>query len=121
MSRLDKINRILRSLQTGSPESEGCALISGDGLLIGSALPQHLDQARVGGMSATLLSLGQRAARELERGDVEEVLVRGKHGYAVMISAGPEMVLLMLTSEKAMLGLVFLDIRRAAKELADVI
>lgn len=58
MSRVDSLNHILRSLQTGTPDIEACALISDDGLVIASALPQHVDEMRVAGMSATLLSLG---------------------------------------------------------------
>ena len=79
MSRVDHLNKILRSLQSGSPDVEASALISEDGLMIASALPAHVDETRVAGMSATLLSLGTRAATELERGDVLEVLVSCKH------------------------------------------
>ncbi|MFM2416764.1 MAG: hypothetical protein RL385_1487, partial [Pseudomonadota bacterium] len=85
MSRVNTLNRILRGLQSSSPDVEASALISEDGLMIASALPQHIDETRVAGMSATLSSLGARAAAELERGQVEEVLVRGSEGYAVMM------------------------------------
>ena len=62
MSRVDNLNRILRGLQSASPDVEASSLISEDGLMIASALPQHIDEARVAGMSATLSSLGARAA-----------------------------------------------------------
>ena len=121
MSRVDHLNRILRSLQSSSPDVEACALISEDGLIIASALPQHVDETRVAGMSATLSSLGARAATELERGDVQEVLVRGKEGYAVMVSAGQGALLLALASKQAKLGLVFLDMRRAVDDIRKVL
>ena len=72
-------------------------------------------------MSATLSSLGARAATELERGDVQEVLVRGKEGYAVMVSAGQGALLLALASKQAKLGLVFLDMRRAVDDIRKVL
>lgn len=121
MSRVESINRILRSLQSGSPDVEASALISEDGLMIASALPQHVDETRVAGMSATLLSLGTRAATELERGDVEEVLVRGSYGYAVMLAAGAGTLLLVLASKSAKLGLIFLDMRNAVTDLRQVL
>ena len=121
MSRIDSLNRELRSLQSSSPDVEASALISEDGLMIASALPQHIDETRVAGMSATLSSLGARAASELERGDVEEVLVRGKNGYAVMMSSGSNTLLLCLTSAQAKLGLIFLDMRRAIQEIRKVL
>ncbi|MBI5071235.1 MAG: roadblock/LC7 domain-containing protein [Deltaproteobacteria bacterium] len=121
MSRVETINRILRNLQAASPAVEASALISEDGLMLASALPQHVDESRVAGVSATLSTLGSRAARELERGDVEEVLVRGSYGYAVMISASAGTVLLALASREAKLGLIFLDMRRAVDDLRKVV
>jgi hypothetical protein len=89
--------------------------------MIASALPQHIDEARIAGMSATLLSLGTRAATELERGEVEQVLVRGSYGYAVMLAAGNGTLLLVLASASAKLGLVFLDMRNAVSGLKQVL
>ena len=121
MSRVDNLNRVLRALQSASPDVEASALISEDGLMIASALPQHIDETRVAGMSATLSSLGARAATELERGDVDEVLVRGKNGYAVMMAAGSGTLLLCLASKSAKLGLIFHDMRRAIDDIRKVL
>ncbi|MCK6551732.1 roadblock/LC7 domain-containing protein [Myxococcota bacterium] len=121
MSRVEQLNRILRSLQTASPDVEASALISEDGLMIASALPQHVEESRVAGMSATLLSLGTRAATELERGDVEEILVRGQDGYAVMVAAGSGTLLLALATKNAKLGLIFLDMRRTVAEIRKIL
>jgi predicted regulator of Ras-like GTPase activity (Roadblock/LC7/MglB family) len=108
-------------LASSSPDVEGCALISEDGLMIASALPQHIEETRVAGMTATLSSLGTRAATELERGDVQEVLVRGVEGYAVMMNASSGTLLLSLASKQAKLGLIFLDMRRAIDDLRRVL
>jgi predicted regulator of Ras-like GTPase activity (Roadblock/LC7/MglB family) len=121
MSRVDTLNKILRSLQSSSPDVEACALISEDGLMIASALPQHVDETRVAGMSATLSSLGTRAAHELERGEVQEVLVRGTDGYAAMMNSGHGTLLLAMASKQAKLGLLFLDMRRATEDLKKVL
>jgi len=121
MSRLDSLNRVLKNLQSESPGVEASALISEDGLMIASALPQDLDETRVGGMSATLLNLGTRAATELRRGTVREVIVRGELGCAVMISAGRGAVLLVLATESTPLGLIFFDMREALKAIKDIL
>lgn len=121
MSRVEHLNRVLRTLQSASPDVEASALISEDGLMIASALPNHVDESRVAGMSATLSSLGARAATELERGKVEEVLVKGSDGYAVMMAAGAGTLLLAMASSSAKLGLIFLDMRRAADEIRKVL
>ncbi len=121
MARTEELNRILRSLQSGTPEIEASALISDDGLMIASALPQHLDEVRVAGMSSTLLSLGTRASSELERGGLQQVLIRGDQGFAVMVTASEGTMLLTLTTAEAKLGLIFLDMSRAVKEIRKVL
>ena len=120
-SRTQELNRILRGLQTGTPDIEASALISEDALMIASALPQHYEELRVAGMSSTLLSLGTRAATELERGAVEQVLIRGQNGYVVMVTAAPGTVLLVLTTKEAKLGLIFLDMSRAVEAIKKIL
>jgi predicted regulator of Ras-like GTPase activity (Roadblock/LC7/MglB family) len=121
MSRLDELNRVLRKLQSDSPGIEASALISEDGLMIASALPQGMEEARVAGMTATLLNLGSRGAVELNRGGVQEIIVRGERGYAVLISAGRGALLLALTNESSKLGLVFFDMREAIRAVQKVL
>jgi predicted regulator of Ras-like GTPase activity (Roadblock/LC7/MglB family) len=121
MSRVENLNKVLKSIQSGSPDMEAAALVSEDGLMIASSLPSDADETRIAGMSATLLSLGTRASTELGRGDVNEVIVRGDHGYAVMLSVGRGVLLLTLANENAKLGLIFFDMREAASQLAGVL
>src|SRR5690606_33681716 len=97
----------LEDLKNSSADVEASALISTDGLMIASALPNGMDEDRVGAMSAALLALGERAARELARGSLERVLLQGERGYVIMSSSGPEAVLTVLARQNAKLGLLF--------------
>jgi putative secretion ATPase (PEP-CTERM system associated) len=121
MERTESLNKILKNLQSGSPDVEASALITEDGLMIASSLPQDLDEVTVGGMSATLLHLGTRAATALHRGDVKEVIVRGEGGYGVMVSAGRGVLLLVVANENAKLGLIFFDMRAAISAIKQVL
>jgi len=121
VSRSETLNKVLRELQTASPDVEASALISEDGLMVSSALPQGMEEARVGAMSATLLNLGTRASTELRRGALREVLIRGDDGYACMLSAGSGTLLLAVTTAQAKLGLLFLDMRRAVEKIRRVL
>lgn len=119
--RIETVQRILEDLKNSSADVEASALISTDGLMIASALPNGMDEDRVGAMSAALLALGERAARELARGSLERVLLQGERGYVIMSSSGPEAVLTVLARQNAKLGLLFLDIKRAAEALEKMI
>ncbi len=111
----------LRELQASSPDIEASAVVSLDGLTIASALPQGVEEDRVSAMSAAMLSLGERIASELGRGTLGEVYIKGETGYVVLMSVGEEAVLTALAREKAKLGLIFLDMRRTAGDLAALI
>ncbi len=121
LNRTENLTNVLRSLQTGSPDVEAAALISEDGLMIASSLPEHLDETRVAGMSATILSLGTRGAAELGRGTVEEVVVRGEQGYAVLIDAGRGVLLLVVANDNAKLGLIFFDMRETISNIQNIL
>ena len=117
-SRTEQMMARLRDLRVSTPDIEASAVVSVDGLIIASDLPQDVEEDRVSAMSAAMLSLGERIAGELGRGTLDQVYIRGHNGYVILMSVGEEAVLTALAREDAKLGLVFLDMRRAAADLA---
>ncbi len=111
----------LRELQASSPDTEASAIVSVDGLSIASALPQGVEEDRVSAMSAAMLSLGEKIAMELGRGTLEQVYIKGQKGYVLLMSIGEDAVLTVLAREQAKLGLILLDLRRAALDLQKLI
>lgn len=121
MSRTDQIKERLQELQYSSPVIEGSAIVSVDGLPIASLLRPEIEEDRVSAMSAAMLSLGERIASELGRGELEQVYIKGNNGYVFLTSVGDEAVLTVMAGEDAKLGLVFLDMRRAVEDLEKLI
>jgi uncharacterized protein len=107
----------LRDLQASTPDVEASAVVSVDGLTMASALPSDTEEDRVAAMSAAMLSLGERIANELGRGTLDQVYIKGEHGYVILMSVGREAVLTVLARQQTKLGLLFLDMRRAAEDL----
>ncbi len=120
-SRTERMVERLRELQMSTVDIEASAVVSVDGLTIASALPAGVEEDRVSAMSAAMLSLGERIASELGRGALEEVYVKGAGGYVLLTAVGEEAVLTVLARAGAKLGLVFLEMRRAAEDLADIL
>ena len=116
-SRAELMVDRLRDLQVSTPDIEASAIVSVDGLIMASALPASVEEDRVSAMSAAMLSLGERIAGELGRGVLDQVYVKGNHGYVLLMSVGEEAVLTVLAREGAKLGLIFLDMRRAVEGL----
>lgn len=119
--RSEMFSSILKDLNGTSADIEASAVISTDGLMIASLLPADMDEDRVGAMSAAILSLGDRSAVELARGELEQVLIKGDNGYILMTHASNEAVLTVIAKPKARLGLIFLDVKRAAQDIAKLI
>lgn len=113
----EQMNVTLKTLVQNTPDLEGAATVSLDGLVLASVLPAETDEDRVSAMAAALLSLGERTAQELQRGALEQVYVKGDSGYIILMAAGPEAVLEVIAGQSAKLGMVLLDMKRAAQEI----
>lgn len=119
--KADMLTSVLNELNGTSADIEASGVISTDGLMMASVLPAGMDEDRVGAMSAAMLSLGDRTAQELNRGNLEQVLIKGARGYVLMTYAGREAVLTVLAKPNAKLGLIFLDVKRAAESISEML
>jgi predicted regulator of Ras-like GTPase activity (Roadblock/LC7/MglB family) len=109
-----QLDQILATLLRQAPDVEAAAVVSFDGLPMASALPAGMDEDRVAAMSAALLSLGERAAQGLGRGDLSQVYVEGDNGTVFLVSADDEAVLVAVGRVGAKVGLMLFEVRQAA-------
>lgn len=116
--RAGRLDAVLADLLRNVPEVEAAAVVSFDGLPMASALPEEMDESRVAAMSAALLSLGERAAEGLGRGDLSQVYIEGADGTVFLVSAEGEAVLVAVAERGAKPGLVLYELRRSAQALA---
>jgi uncharacterized protein len=120
-NRKDRIISRLKDLRDSISEIQAVAVVSVDGLAIASILPEGVEEDRVAAMSAAMLSLGDRISSELGRGFLEQVHIKGEQGYVVLMAVGEDAVLTVMASEKAKLGLIFLEMRRASEDLKKIL
>jgi predicted regulator of Ras-like GTPase activity (Roadblock/LC7/MglB family) len=120
-SRSQRMVDRLRELRASSPDIEASAVVSADGLIVASDLPAAAEEERVSAMSAAILSLGERISKELGRGPLDQVYIRGADGFVFLMPAGEEAVLTILARRDAKLGLVMLDSRRTAADIAKMV
>jgi predicted regulator of Ras-like GTPase activity (Roadblock/LC7/MglB family) len=109
-----QLDQILAALLRQAPDVEAAAVVSFDGLPMASALPAGMDEDRVAAMSAALLSLGERAAQGLGRGDLSQVYVEGDNGTVFLVSADDEAVLVAVGRVGAKVGLLLFEVKQAA-------
>jgi predicted regulator of Ras-like GTPase activity (Roadblock/LC7/MglB family) len=120
-SRAVRLDRALADLLGQAPELQAAAVVSFDGLPMASALPNDMDEDRVAAMSAALLSLGDKAAQGLGRGELSQVYIAGETGTVFLISAEDEAVLVAVAGAGAKVGLMLYEVRRAAAAVGSVL
>jgi predicted regulator of Ras-like GTPase activity (Roadblock/LC7/MglB family) len=116
-TKSERINEVLRGLRHGTPEVIGAAVVSSEGFIVASVIPNEVDEDLIGGMAASLLGVGERISADLMRSQMEQTYVRSPKGFIVVNSAGPDAVLVLLVSKEAKLGLIFLEVKRTLVEL----
>ena len=120
-SRSDRLDRAIHALLSQTPEIEAAAVVSFDGLPMAAALPPSMDEDRVAAMSAALLSLGERAAQGLGRGELSQVYIEGDAGTVFLISADDEAVLVAVAAKGAKTGMMLYEVKRCAATVAAVL
>lgn len=120
MTKADQLAAVLDEFLGVSPDVEAAAVVSADGLPMASALPPYVEEDRLAAMSAALLTLGERAAEGLGKGEMAQVFVEGAGGYVVLMSAGRSAVLVAVTSKETKVGLVLFEMRKTASRIAAV-
>jgi predicted regulator of Ras-like GTPase activity (Roadblock/LC7/MglB family) len=120
-TKAKSLEEVLRELEIAVPQIQAAAIVSVEGLPIASALPGDVDETMIAAMTAAMLSLGERAAAELNKGELEQVYIKGRDGYVVAMGAGNNAVLTLSATKDAKLGMIFLEMERAAKKIAKLV
>lgn len=119
---VDKLIRpLLRELNSKSNEMEASAVISRDGLSVATVLGESVDPDRLGALCAALLGLADTTAKELERGELKQVLLHGRKGVLLLVHIGSTHVLALAATPKINLGMVLLEAKKTADRLATIV
>jgi len=83
-------------------------------------MSQEVDADRFGAMCASLLALANRAAKEVSRGDLRQIILDGSLGPMLLTRAGDVGVLAVAASPAAKLGQLILETRNTARALSEL-
>jgi len=113
---LDKV--LLDLINTG--EIESIVIASRDGLLMASHMP-HGDDEIFAAMSATMLGAAETASTELEKGVPDRLIVESNDGKLIAVGAGSKSLVVALTPPDAGLGLVLVELDKAAEKIKKIL
>lgn len=113
-----KARGLLRSLCGHVDCISSSAVVTFDGLMLASVLANGVGGDRFGAMCASLLALSTRAAQEVERGELRQVILDGNLGPMLLSRAGDLGVLAIAADPTPNLGRLMLEAKKTAAALA---
>ncbi|MEX2689978.1 MAG: roadblock/LC7 domain-containing protein [Candidatus Njordarchaeum guaymaensis] len=119
----EEIEEMLQTLVENDPDILGCILVRQDGLPLGSYLSETVDKRIFSAMAAAILNIGLRSINELGGGDLQYITVVGTKGNLILMGTGEESnaVLVSLVKPKANIGLVLVEMERAAQKISGIL
>ncbi|MFB0560920.1 MAG: roadblock/LC7 domain-containing protein [Candidatus Lokiarchaeia archaeon] len=111
----------LREMSRANPQIIASAIVRLDGLVLASELPKNADEGIVSAMSAAVLNIGKRSVNELNRGELDKVIISGSKGDIVIRGVGGTALLSAITNPDSNLGLVLLEMKRAAERIQELL
>ncbi len=120
MSKQHKLQQTIEDLRAALPDLTGAMIASSDGLSMAESISKG-DGTRVAAMTATALGLGKRIADTIDAGELTETTVTGENGRMFVYAAGKKGVLAVMTNGTANVGLINLEARSAAEQIAEIL
>jgi len=121
LSKIDEIMNLIRDMEANTPGIEASAVVSVQGLPIASAMPNDVDESVVAAMTAAMLSVGERAAQELVRGNLQQILLQGDEGYIIIKGAGMSAIITVLAKNDANLGLILMVLKKISARISELL
>ncbi|MHA1871731.1 MAG: roadblock/LC7 domain-containing protein, partial [Promethearchaeota archaeon] len=114
--------KLLESLET-STDLEGTAIITKEGLRIASSTNAEVQSDAHSASPSVLISLGEKFIRDLQYGNLTEILISGEEGYTIIIVGDEHTNFILISHSKkaSKLGYYFHRLRKAYKLLSDLL
>ncbi|RJS73055.1 roadblock/LC7 domain-containing protein [ANME-2 cluster archaeon] len=120
MSTSEMLGKVLSDLGKIG-EIEASAIATRDGLLMNADMHVKGDPETFVAMSATMLGAAETATSELNKGIPNRVIVETDDGKLVCMGAGPKALVVVLTAPEAGLGLILVELTKAAEKIKKLI
>lgn len=108
----------LIALNSFSQSIEASGVMTRDGFPVVTLLSDATDAERLSAISASMLSLAEKAVSDLARGDLEEVIIHSSYGFFILVQVDKKAVLSVLSKKETKLGMLLLETKKAAKAIA---
>ncbi|MBS7249470.1 MAG: roadblock/LC7 domain-containing protein [Candidatus Freyarchaeota archaeon] len=118
MGDTEELNRVLSSLQNIA-DVEGAAVITRNGTLITSSLPQDVDGQKFAAMAASLVGASETVAALL-KSFMKRAIIEVERGKLLALGAGPKTILVVLLNDRADIESLLKEIEAHRKDIIQI-
>lgn len=112
------MHSILEDLNNTSANIQASALISTDGLVIASTLPQDMDEDTFGAVSAALHYSGTKSIHSITGDVMEHIMIKSARNYILMARAGNEAFLAIIVKSHVEIEPLLSNVNQAIEKMA---
>lgn len=121
-TRQEQIATVLDRLSANAGNDvRGVAAVGMDGIVLVSRMSADVNADRVGAVAATMMGVTRRVSGELKVGSPKETIIDADDGVFMVLPAGGQSLLAINLQKGANLGMVRLEARDAAHEIAQIL
>ena len=118
---LETIEEALKKLVRAIPEVKAMSLLSNEGMPLAFILPQDIDDLKISGIAAALLSMSELASVDMQKGDFNQLYIKGTDGYLLLLEVGPRHALLISASNDVRLGMLLFETNLLIERIISII
>lgn len=111
---------ILKEFVQRNPVVESAAVITAQGICAASVLKPGVEEETLAALSAAISALGGNVLNELKGGALKEVYIRGDDRMVLILEAGEDTLLFLVTSNDVRLGLILSEAKRTARQIEEI-
>lgn len=114
---IPEFDTLLQSLNRDSNEILASGLLTVDGIMVARHLPEGVSEDKLAGLSAAILSVGDKMITDLLGGITDRVMIQSSIGYVIVTAVSVDLLLAVIATPDAKLGMIFHDVKQVAKEI----
>lgn len=118
---LETIEEALKKLIRAIPDVKAISLLSNEGMPLAFILPQDIDDLKISGIAAALLSMSELASVDMQKGDFNQLYIKGTDGYLLLLEVGPNHALLISASNDVRLGMLLFETNLLIERIISII
>jgi uncharacterized protein len=116
-TKKEVLDGVLAELQNAGG-IDASAIVSVEGLLLAERAPSDVDIKIFSALCASVMGAAETALEQMNKGFAEQVIIKGEKGQLFLLPAGQKAVLAGLSKLNSNIGLVLLEMGKAADKIS---